>query len=503
MKKRLLSLTLALALLCALFVPAHAESFNPATRECVAVVYTCLELVNAPEYFLGWGTGFFVGETGKDPSHLITNHHVIERFVKFGAGELYGYTPVWNDTIKDYDWYIYENPNDSRAQYQGRSKIRVFYDSGTYEEAYTVEYSESKDVAVLKLAGTTSLRKPIPLAVPDDSAVGSVVFAVGYPGLSENLFAGATTSWGISDVTVTRGAVSRLLTTQGTGQAIVQIDCDIKHGNSGGPLVNAAGQAIGITTKSVSNTSGEQTNYAVNISEAITLLNRNGVVYATGGGTTAPATEPPASEPPAETQAPEPTQAPATEPPAETDPPTETEPPADPEPAKSNTGLIIGVGVAVVAVIAVVVVLLTRKKPTPVTPPPVNPGPSSPSFAPTEPPRGAIPAGGAVEAWRLQCQSGAFAGRRFAINGQLRVGRDPARNDLVYPSSTQGISGAHCVLRLQGGTLWLEDLGSSYGTFLASGQKLTPHQPVQLRKGDSFYLASQRELFQITGKGGV
>ena len=461
MKKRLLSLTLALALLCALFVPAHAESFNPATRESVAVVATCLD-TDGGELSFGWGTGFFVGQTGQDPGYLITNHHVIEDFIGYGAGELYDYT-IGGQT------------------YRGRTKIRVYYDSNTYEEAYVVEYNESKDVAVLKLAGTTSLRKPIPLAVPDDSAVGSVVFAVGYPGLSENLFAGATTSWGISDVTVTRGAVSRLLTTQGTGQAIVQIDCDIKHGNSGGPLVNAAGQAIGITTKSVSNTSGEQTNYAVNISEAITLLNRNGITYATGGGTTAPATEPP----------------------AETNPPAETEPPVDPEPAKSNTGLIIGVGVAVVAVIAVVVVLLTRKKQTPVTPPPVNPGPSSPSFAPTEPPRGAIPAGGGSDQWRLQCQSGAFAGRRFAINGQLRIGRDPARNDLVYPSSTQGISGAHCVLRLQGGTLWLEDLGSSYGTFLADGRKLAPHQPVQLRKGDSFYLASQRELFQITGKGGV
>lgn len=452
MKKRLLPMTLALALTFALFVPAHAESFNPATRESVAVVATCLD-TDGGEISFGWGTGFFVGQAGQDPGYLVTNHHVIEDFINYGAGELHDYTI-------------------NGQTYRGRTKIRVYYDSSTYEEAYVVEYAENKDVAILKLDGTTNLRKPIPLAVPDDSVVGSVAFAVGYPGLSENLFAGATTSWGISDVTVTRGAVSRLLTTQGTGQAIVQIDCDIKHGNSGGPLVNAAGQAIGITTKSVSNTSGEQTNYAVNISEAITLLNRNGVAYATGSGATDPGTDSPVD--------PEPT------------------------PGKSNTGLIIGVGVAVVAVIAVVAVLLLRKKPTHAAPPASSAsGPSSPAFAPTEPPRGAIPAGGAVEAWRLQCQSGAFAGRRFAINGQLRVGRDPARNDLVYPSSTQGISGAHCVLRLQGGTLWLEDLGSSYGTFLASGQKLTPHQPVQLRKGDSFYLASQRELFQITGKGGV
>ena len=44
MKKRLLSMTLAIALVCALFVPAHASNFNPATRESVAMVRICLDL---------------------------------------------------------------------------------------------------------------------------------------------------------------------------------------------------------------------------------------------------------------------------------------------------------------------------------------------------------------------------------------------------------------------------------------------------------------------------
>lgn len=443
MKRRLLPAALMLALAFSLIVPAHAESFDPATRESVAVVATCLD-TEGGEVSFGWGTGFFVGQAGEDPGYLVTNHHVIEDFIEYGEGELYDYT-IGDQT------------------YRGRTKIRVYYDSSTYEEAYVVEYSSAKDVAILKLAGTTSLRKPIPLAVPDDGAVGSVVFAVGYPGLSENLFAGATSSWGVSDVTVTRGAVSRMLTTQGTGQAIVQIDCDIKHGNSGGPLVNAAGQAIGITTKSVSNVSGEQANYAVNISEAITLLDRNSVAYTVAGAASDPAGGPSEA----------------------------ADAPGNPAPAPGgiSTGVIIGVAAAAAAVVAAVVLALRKKKPASQT--------ADTSGAQ------AVPAVGSGEAWRLQCTSGAFAGRRFAINGQLRIGRDPARNDLVYPASAQGISGAHCVLRLQGGTLWLEDLGSSYGTFMADGRKLAPHQPLQLRKGESFYLASQRESFQITGKGGV
>ena len=363
-----------------------------------------------------------MGAQGEKPTYLVTNHHVIEDFINYGAGELYDYTI------------------DGQT-YTGRTKIRIYFDSTTYEEAYIVEYNSSKDVAVLKLNGGTSLRKPISLTVPDDGMVGSTVFAVGYPGLSENLFAGSTTSWGISDVTVTRGAVSRIITTQGTGQALVQIDCDIKPGNSGGPLVNAAGEAIGINTKSVSDADGDQTNYAVNISEAITLLNRNNITY-TGGGAN----------------------------------------PVNPEPDK-RIGISVIVGIAAVAVAAAVIVLLARRK------------------RPAAVPAAGIPAPSGAEL-RIQGQSGAFAGRRFAVSGQVRIGRDPAANDLVYPDGTPGISGRHCVVTLSGGQLTLTDLGSSYGTFLAGGRKLAPNQPVPLRVGDRFYLGSEKESFVITGKGG-
>lgn len=427
MKKRLFTLALAVSLLCALFAPAHAEAgFDPATRESVAVVATCLD-TDGGEISFGWGTGFFVGTQGENPAYLVTNHHVIEDFIEYGAGELHDYTI------------------DGQT-YTGRTKIRVYFDSNTFEEAYIVEYNSSKDVAVLKLDTGTSLRKPISLTVPDDSMVGSTVFAVGYPGLSENLFAGSTSSWGISDVTVTRGAVSRIITTQGTGQALVQIDCDIKPGNSGGPLVNAAGEAIGINTKSVSDTSGDQTNYAVNISEAIILLERNNIPYTPGGAG-----------------------------------------PAGPGAGKRiGAGVIIALAViAAVVIVAVVVVLAKRKKPVP--------GPTDQTVqvinpAPTE--------------LRIQGQSGSFAGRRFAINGQVRIGRDPAANDLVYPASTPGISGRHCVVTLSGSQVTVTDLGSSYGTFLAGGRKLTPNTPTPLRIGDRFYLGSEKESFVITGKGG-
>ena len=462
MKKRMIALTAAVLLLVSL-MPAASADFDVSTRESVVVVATYLDTQSYGEAGFGWGTGFFVGKQGEDPSYLVTNYHVIEDYVEFGSGELI--EVALSDTVTD----------------RARCKVRAYYDSNTYDEAYIVEYNASMDVAILRLDNPTSQRKPIALCSPTDSMVGSTVYAVGYPGLSDNIFTESTSKWGLSDVTVTSGSISRLLTTSGTGQRNIQIDCDIKPGNSGGPLVNTDGAALGINTKSVvNNASGDQTNYAVNIEEAITLLNRNGVAYETAGASS----QPPVQEDPGDKSAqPDKSEEPAAQPEPVTPPVTE------PEPAKNNTPLIVG-GAAVVVVAIAAVALLTRKK---------KPVPAAQPISPTGP---AVPAIGASGGLRLQSLSGNFAGRRFPIEKQVRIGRDPARNDLVYPANAPGVSGAHCVVKVEGGQLWLTDLGSSHGTYL-NGRKLAANQAVPLNPGDRFYLGSENEMFQITVKGGA
>ena len=113
------------------------------------------------------------------------------------------------------------------------------------------------------------------------------------------------------------------------------------------------------------------------------------------------------------------------------------------------------------------------------------------------------PAPAPQEELRIQCESGIFAGRRFELSGQVRMGRDPARNDLIFPEGTQGISGVHCVVAVQDGHVQLKDLGSTYGTFLRDGRRVAPGQAVELQVGDGFSLGSDRERFVITRKGGV
>ena len=451
MKKRIVSLALTVILLLAVPLTASAD-FDPETRNSVVVVETCLEL-DAGTVSFGWGTGFFVGEEGQDPMYLITNHHVIEPFLESGEGEL-----VQVETTD--------------GMLTGRSKIRVFYDSDDFEEAYPVAYDEIKDLAVLKLGAATSKRTPLPLCSPTDNMVGSTIYAVGYPGLAENIFADATTTWGPSDVSVTSGSISRLLTTSGTGQMRLQIDCVIRHGNSGGPLVNEDGQVLGIAVSSVSDEEDSSMYYGVNIDEVIPYLKQYDVPYVLQ--------EAGATQSSSETSLAEGT-APAGD--------TIVVPESTEEDPKESSGGVpaavwVVIGVAVAAVAGVVIFLLLQKgKKTPAQVQPVQPAPA-PAPAPQK-----------VPVLRSLAQQ--HNGVRIPIQGrQLLIGTSQGDCQVVFRSGTPGVSRRHCSISWDAATgdFILTDLGSSFGTFLENRQKLAQGVPTRLRPGDRFYLGSPENL---------
>lgn len=451
MKKRIVSLALTVILLLAVPLTASAD-FDPETRNSVVVVETCLEL-DAGTVSFGWGTGFFVGEEGQDPMYLITNHHVIEPFLESGEGEL-----VQAETTE--------------GVLTGRSKIRVFYDSDDFEEAYPVAYDEIKDLAVLKLGAATSKRTPLPLCSPTDNMVGSTIYAVGYPGLAENVFADATTTWGPSDVSVTSGSISRLLTTSGTGQMRLQIDCVIRHGNSGGPLVNEDGQVLGIAVSSVSDEEDSSMYYGVNIDEVIPYLKQYDVPYVLQ--------EAGATQSSSETSLAEGT-APAGD--------TIVVPESTEEDPKESSGGVpaavwVVIGVAVAAVAGVVIFLLLQKgKKTPAQVQPVQPAPA-PAPAPQK-----------VPVLRSLAQQ--HNGVRIPIQGrQILIGTSQGDCQVVFRPGTPGVSRRHCSISWDAATgdFILTDLGSSFGTFLENRQKLAQGVPTRLRPGDRFYLGSPENL---------
>lgn len=90
-------------------------------------------------------------------------------------------------------------------------------------------------------------------------------------------------------------------------------------------------------------------------------------------------------------------------------------------------------------------------------------------------------------------------GKRFAPAPELRMGRNPQSCNVVYPSDCPGVSGTHCSVVLRDGSLWIEDLGSSYGTFV-DGKKLEKGTPVKLELNSVFWLGERANSFKVVAE---
>ena len=235
-------------------VSASSEGFKNEVRKGVAVLATYSELEGATEGVVGWGTCFFVNS-----QYLITNHHVIETYLGHGSGEWIAMTDGTND-------------------YAAKLSMRVYFNSNDYVEAYVVDYNEQQDIALLRTESPVTERTSLSLRSPSTDMVGSRVYAVGYPGISDNAYMDSVTSWDIDDVTVTTGSIGRLITTSGTGTKWIQTDVATSQGNSGGPLVDENGAVVGVNQSVYV---GELANeyYAVNIDTVMAMLDSNGIEY--------------------------------------------------------------------------------------------------------------------------------------------------------------------------------------------------------------------------------
>lgn len=129
-----------------------------------------------------------------------------------------------------------------------RHGVQVHFSSGTTRRATVLLDSPSHDLAVLMIEGEVPAR-PLELADSDQVVVGQEVLAFGSPfGLEGTLTQGIVSA--VRDVP--RG--SRL--GGGAVRRVIQTDAPINPGNSGGPLVNSAGQVIGVNTAILSRTGG-------------------------------------------------------------------------------------------------------------------------------------------------------------------------------------------------------------------------------------------------------
>lgn len=117
------------------------------------------------------------------------------------------------------------------------------------------------DLAVLKIdkIGLTAAE----FGISSDIQVGELAIVIGNP-LGFDL-ANTVTSGIIS-------ATDRTLTIDDRTMNFIQTDASINSGNSGGPLINAYGQVIGITSAKVSSTYGEGLGFAIPIDDAKEII---------------------------------------------------------------------------------------------------------------------------------------------------------------------------------------------------------------------------------------
>lgn len=161
------------------------------------------------------------------------------------------------------DGYILTN----KHVINGANKVTVILDDGTtYENVEIVATDPLNDVAFLKIKDVDNLT-PATLGDSKTISVGQQVIAIG-------------NALGEYQNTVTSGIIS------GTGRSVtasdssgynaetlsdmIQTDAAINSGNSGGPLVNAAGQVIGINT--ATSASAENMGFAIPISSVKGML---------------------------------------------------------------------------------------------------------------------------------------------------------------------------------------------------------------------------------------
>jgi len=126
-------------------------------------------------------------------------------------------------------------------------EAQVRFDDGTESDARVLGADESTDLAVLRVERTAAGVTPLPLGRSGALSVGDAVIAIGNPfGLER---------------TATTGIVSALkrIITAPNGfdiQNVIQTDAAINEGNSGGPLLDAAGRVIGINSQIASESGG-------------------------------------------------------------------------------------------------------------------------------------------------------------------------------------------------------------------------------------------------------
>lgn len=362
------------------------------------------------------GSGFAVGAKDEDVEYIVTNYHVVE-----------GY---FNDT------YV------TVTDINGGIKADVIY------------YDANHDLAILKLDEKLTNRKPIALLSPKELHKSQDIYCIGFPGLSDMIADNSSLESRIKDMTITTGTVSNNEYISG-GTTYILSDAKVNGGNSGGPMVDEYGQAVGINSAIIRDSeSGEFSNnmtLAVSMDYAMDALDDLDITYIKGS-------------------------------------------------ANMGSGSAVAAILVVIilaAVVVIVVVVKNNKKAAAVT----SGGSSNSNNGGSSNNNGG---GGYVPIQPtmqrklvVTCERGPLKGQRVSSYSSIRVGRNPNACQLAFPDTTPGVSKMHCELSLTPGGVVVNDLGSTYGTYLSDGKKLMPGERRNVGNDGIVLLGSDKVILSV------
>jgi S1-C subfamily serine protease len=157
------------------------------------------------------GSGFVIDKAG----HVVTNYHVIE----------------------------------------GATDVEVSFSNGERLKAKIVGSDPATDIGVLKIKASSRALTPLQWGNSDSVRVGDSVIAIGNPfGYTRSVTAGIVS------------ALDRPLEApdqQGVISHGIQTDAALNHGNSGGPLINAAGEVVGVNSQISTGNTGQEGNIGI------------------------------------------------------------------------------------------------------------------------------------------------------------------------------------------------------------------------------------------------
>jgi S1-C subfamily serine protease len=123
---------------------------------------------------------------------------------------------------------------------RGATAIQVSFSNNERFKAKLIGVDPSTDIAVLQVEVKARALKALPLGNSDGVRVGDQVIAIGNPfGLDRSVTAGI-----VSAVQRRIEAPNRLSISH-----VIQTDAALNHGNSGGPLLNAQGEVVGVNAQ--------------------------------------------------------------------------------------------------------------------------------------------------------------------------------------------------------------------------------------------------------------